>query len=102
MVVLVLGIAGFNEMENWWDTHNFKWGLPPWEETIYPTDTSDVDSVRYTETPDSAAVAYLNNNEKKAPNTSPYLPNQSSGLSFVFSFLNWNCNTLSGPKVPMG
>ena len=64
MVVLILGIAGFNEMENWWDTHNFKLGLPPWEETIYPTDTSDVDSVRYTETPDSAAVAYLNNNEK--------------------------------------
>ena len=64
VVVLVLGIAGFNEMDNWWDTHNFKWGLPPWEETICPTDTSDVDSVRYTETPDSAAVVYLNNNEK--------------------------------------
>lgn len=64
VVVLALGIAGFYAMDNWWDTHSFKWGLPPWEETICPTDSSDVDSVRYTETPDSAAVAYLNNNEK--------------------------------------
>lgn len=64
VIVLVLAYVGINAMDAWSDTHNFKWGLPPWEEITCPTDSSDVDSVKYMETPDSAAVAYLSNNGK--------------------------------------
>lgn len=64
VIVLVLAYAGINAMDTWLDTHNFKWGLPPWEEITCPTDSLDVDSAACYVTPDSAAIAYLNNNEK--------------------------------------
>lgn len=64
VLVLFLLWGGLSVMDTWYDTHNFKWGLPPWEDINCPTDSSDVDSAACYVTPDSAAVAYLNNNGK--------------------------------------
>ena len=63
VIGVVVVFVGLNAIDTWLSTHEFKWGLPPWEEIILPADTIP-DATEYSEIPDSATLAYLNNNEK--------------------------------------